>query len=159
MVNDIADPSAVLEEIRDLGGKAASVIGSAEDGKKNVDATIRAFGRIDVVVNNAGILRDKAFHNMSEALWDPVLSVHLGGTYKNIRAAWPHFVKQGYGRVVNTTSVTGIYGQFGQANYAAAVSYTLQLLLSLFNPQTAEIRHHWSYARSGPRGCKAQHPG
>ncbi|CRK19572.1 hypothetical protein BN1723_014438 [Verticillium longisporum] len=131
MVNDIADPSAVLEEIRDLGGKAASVIGSAEDGKKNVDATIRAFGRIDVVVNNAGILRDKAFHNMSEALWDPVLSVHLGGTYKNIRAAWPHFVKQGYGRVVNTTSVTGIYGQFGQANYAAAKSAIIGLTRAL----------------------------
>ncbi|KAM0596827.1 hypothetical protein ACHAP1_004536 [Verticillium nonalfalfae] len=131
MVNDIADPSAVLEEIRDLGGKAASVIGSAEDGKRNVDATIRAFGRIDVVVNNAGILRDKAFHNMSDTLWDPVLSVHLGGTYKNIRAAWPHFVKQGYGRVVNTTSVTGIYGQFGQANYAAAKSAIIGLTRAL----------------------------
>jgi multifunctional beta-oxidation protein len=54
-------------------------------------------------------------------MWDQVLAVHLGGTYKNTRAAWPHFVRQGYGRVINTTSVTGIYGQFGQANYAAAV--------------------------------------
>lgn len=122
MVNDISDPSSVVEEIRKAGGTAASVIASAEEGEKNVGATIKAFGRIDVVVNNAGILRDKSFQNMSESMWDQVLSVHLGGTYKNIRAAWPHFVRQGYGRVVNTTSVTGIYGQFGQANYAAAVS-------------------------------------
>ncbi|KAM0275044.1 hypothetical protein ACHAQH_007605 [Verticillium albo-atrum] len=131
MINDISDPSAVVAEIQSLGGKAAAVIGSAEEGEKNVEATIRAFGRIDIIVNNAGILRDKAFHNMSEALWDPVLSVHLRGTFKNIRAAWPHFVKQGYGRVVNTTSVTGIYGQFGQANYAAAKSAIIGLTRAL----------------------------
>ncbi|KAM0331294.1 hypothetical protein ACHAQA_002964 [Verticillium albo-atrum] len=131
MVNDIADPSAVVEEIRSLGGVAAAVTASAEEGEKNVEATIRAFGRIDVVVNNAGILRDKAFHNMSESMWDQVLSVHLGGTYKNIRAAWPHFVRQGYGRVINTTSVTGIYGQFGQANYAAAKSAIIGLTRAL----------------------------
>lgn len=122
MVNDISDPSAVVEEIRKLGGIAAGVTASAEEGEKNVDATIRAFGRIDIIVNNAGIVRDKSFQNMSGPMWDQVLSVHLGGTYKNIRAAWPHFARQGYGRVINTTSVTGIYGQFGQANYAAAVS-------------------------------------
>lgn len=122
MVNDIADPSSVVDEIHQMGGIAAGTVGSAEEGQKHVQATIEAFGRIDVVVNNAGILRDKAFHNMSESMWDPVLSVHLQGTYNTCRAAWPYFVKQKHGRIVNTTSVTGIYGSFGQANYAAAVS-------------------------------------
>jgi multifunctional beta-oxidation protein len=131
MVNDISDPSAVVEEIRKLGGTAEAVIASAQEGKKNVEATVSAFGRIDVVVNNAGILRDKSFQNMSVSMWDDVLGVHLGGTYKNIKAAWPHFVRQGYGRVINTTSVTGIYGQFGQANYAAAVSYSSLAMIAL----------------------------
>ncbi|KAK0385564.1 hypothetical protein NLU13_6743 [Sarocladium strictum] len=122
MVNDIADPEPVVDEIRRLGGTAAGVKASAEEGERNVDATVAAFGRIDVVVNNAGILRDKSFQKMTAPMWDQVLAVHLGATYRNTRAAWPHFVRQGYGRVVNTTSVTGIYGQFGQANYAAAKS-------------------------------------
>ncbi|KAM5343921.1 hypothetical protein ACJ41O_012458 [Fusarium nematophilum] len=131
MVNDVADPSLVVNEIRTLGGKAEGVVGSAEQGEKNVDATVRAFGRIDIVVNNAGILRDKAFHNMSVPMWDQVLSVHLGGTYATSRAAWPHFVRQKYGRIVNTTSVTGIYGAFGQANYAAAKSAIIGLTRAL----------------------------
>jgi multifunctional beta-oxidation protein len=128
MINDISDASSVVDDIRRSGGTAACIIASAEDGEKNVQATVNAFGRIDVVINNAGILRDKAFHNMTEDMWDKVLSVHLGATYANSRAAWPYFLRQGYGRIINTTSVTGIYGQFGQANYAAAVS----------------IRHTWT---------------
>jgi multifunctional beta-oxidation protein len=87
-----------------------------------VKAAIDAFGRIDIVINNAGILRDKAFHNMDESLWDPVLNVHTRGTYKVTKAAWPYMLKQKYGRIVNTTSTSGIYGNFGQANYSAAVS-------------------------------------
>lgn len=128
MINDISDASSVVDDIRRSGGTAACITTSAEDGKKNVQATVNAFGRIDVVINNAGIIRDKAFHNMTEDMWDKVLSVHLGATYANSRAAWPYFLRQGYGRIINTTSVTGIYGQFGQANYAAAVS----------------IRHTWT---------------
>ncbi|KAH7259806.1 hypothetical protein NW759_002743 [Fusarium solani] len=131
MVNDIADPSSVVDEIHQMGGIAAGTVGSAEEGQKHVQATIEAFGRIDVVVNNAGILRDKAFHNMSESMWDPVLSVHLQGTYNTCRAAWPYFVKQKHGRIVNTTSVTGIYGSFGQANYAAAKSAIIGLTRAL----------------------------
>ena len=93
---------------------------SAEDGDTCVKAAIDAYGRIDIVVNNAGILRDKAFANMDDKMWDQVFAVHLRGTYKVTKAAWPYFLKQKYGRVLNTTSTSGIYGNFGQANYAAA---------------------------------------
>ncbi|KAM0197628.1 hypothetical protein ACHAPA_002715 [Fusarium lateritium] len=120
VVNDLADPEGVVGEIKKLGGKAVGVKASAEDGEKVVKAAIDAFGRVDIIVNNAGILRDKAFSNMNDDLWDPVLNVHLRGTYKVTKAAWPYFLKQKYGRVLNTTSTSGIYGNFGQANYAAA---------------------------------------
>ena len=86
-----------------------------------VKAAIDAFGRIDIVVNNAGILRDKAFINMDDSLWNSIMNVHLQGTFKVTKAAWPYFLKQKYGRIVNTSSTSGIYGNFGQANYAAAV--------------------------------------
>jgi len=122
VVNDLVNPDGVVDEIRKAGGKAVGVKASAEDGDTVVKAAIDAFGRIDIVVNNAGILRDKAFANMDDSLWDPVLNVHMRGTYKVTKAAWPYFLKQKYGRVVNTTSTSGIYGNFGQANYSTAVS-------------------------------------
>jgi multifunctional beta-oxidation protein len=118
----LANPEIVVQEIQKLGGKAVGVKASAEDGDDVVNATIKAYGRIDIVINNAGILRDKAFGNMDDKQWDQVMSVHLRGTYKITKAAWPHLVKQKYGRIVNTTSTSGIYGNFGQANYASAVS-------------------------------------
>jgi multifunctional beta-oxidation protein len=121
VVNDLVNPDDVVQEIKQMGGKAVGVKASAEDGEACVKACIDAFGRIDIVVNNAGILRDKAFTNMTDELWDPVMNVHLRGTYKVTKAAWPFFLKQKYGRVLNTTSTSGIYGNFGQANYAAAV--------------------------------------
>ncbi|KAB5577863.1 hypothetical protein GE09DRAFT_1087619 [Coniochaeta sp. 2T2.1] len=120
VVNDLVNPDDVVNEIKKSGGKAVGVKASAEDGDAVVKAAIDAFGRIDIVVNNAGILRDKAFTNMEDAQWDQVMSVHARGTYKVTKAAWPYFLKQKYGRVVNTTSTSGIYGNFGQANYAAA---------------------------------------
>ncbi|KAI9709879.1 MAG: bifunctional hydroxyacyl-CoA dehydrogenase/enoyl-CoA hydratase fox2 [Candelaria pacifica] len=120
VVNDLVNPDDVVQEIQKAGGKAVGNKASAEDGEAVVKAAVDAFGRIDIVINNAGILRDKAFANMDEKIWDQVLAVHLRGTYKITKAAWPHFLKQKYGRVVNTTSTSGIYGNFGQANYAAA---------------------------------------
>jgi multifunctional beta-oxidation protein len=122
VVNDLANPDGVVEEIKKMGGKAVGVKASAEDGETVVKAAIDAFGRIDIIINNAGILRDKAFHNMDDKLWDPVMNVHMRGTYKVTKAAWPYMLKQKYGRIVNTTSTSGVYGNFGQANYSAAVS-------------------------------------
>jgi len=120
VVNDLADPQPVVQEIQKLGGEAAGVKASAEDGEAVVKGAIDAFGRIDILINNAGILRDKAFNNMEDKFFQQVLDVHLRGTYKTTKAAWPYFLKQKYGRIINTTSTSGIYGNFGQANYAAA---------------------------------------
>ncbi|KAJ5326460.1 uncharacterized protein N7506_009562 [Penicillium brevicompactum] len=120
VVNDLVDPEPVVQEIKKLGGEAVGNKANCEDGDAVVKSAIDAFGRIDILVNNAGILRDKAFTNMDDNLWNSVVNVHLRGTYKVTKAAWPYFLKQKYGRVVNTASTSGIYGNFGQANYAAA---------------------------------------
>jgi len=120
VVNDLMDPDTVVNEIRKAGGEATGVKASAEDGDKVVKAAVDAYGTVHVIVNNAGILRDKAFANMDDKQWDQVISVHLRGTYKVTKAAWPYFLKQSYGKILNTTSTSGIYGNFGQANYAAA---------------------------------------
>lgn len=121
VVNDIADCNAVVKEIVDSGGIVASVIASVEDGQSIINTAINHYGRVDIVINNAGFVRDKAFTNMTADTWNSVLRVHLRGTHSVTTAAWPHFRKQGYGRVLNTTSTSGIYGSFGQSNYAAAV--------------------------------------
>ncbi|KAI1913439.1 bifunctional hydroxyacyl-CoA dehydrogenase/enoyl-CoA hydratase fox2 [Ophidiomyces ophidiicola] len=120
VVNDLVDPEPVVQEIKKMGRKAVGSKASVEDGPAVVKAAIDNFGRIDILVNNAGILRDKAFTNMDDNLWNSVVNVHLRGTYSVTKAAWPHMLKNKYGRIVNTTSTSGIYGNFGQANYAAA---------------------------------------
>jgi len=120
VVNDLMNPDDVVKEIQKFGGEAVGVKASAEDGDAVVKAAIDAYGRVDIIVNNAGILRDKAFANMDDKIFQQVLDVHLRGTYKVSKAAWPYMLKQKYGRIVNTTSTSGIYGNFGQANYAAA---------------------------------------
>lgn len=109
----------VVEEIKSFGGKAVANYDSVEEGEKLVDTALKAFGRIDVIVNNAGILRDKSFSRLTDDDWNLVQRVHLRGTYKVIKAAWPHFLKQKYGRIINTASAVGLYGNFGQANYSA----------------------------------------
>jgi multifunctional beta-oxidation protein len=120
VVNDLVNPDTVVQEIQKLGGEAVGNKANVLDGEAVVKTAIEKYGRIDILVNNAGILRDKAFANMSDEQWDLILSVHLTGTYKCTKAAWPYFLKQKYGRVLNTTSTSGIYGNFGQANYSAA---------------------------------------
>ncbi len=106
----------VVEEIRQAGGTAVANHDSVTDGDRIVQQALDSFGRIDVVVNNAGILRDKAFHKMEDADWDLVYRVHVEGAYKATRAAWPHMREQNYGRVIFTASTSGIYGNFGQSN-------------------------------------------
>ena len=110
----------VVEEIRQAGGTAVANHVSVTDGGKIVQQALDSFGRVDVVVNNAGILRDKTFHKMEDADWDLVYRVHVEGAYKVTRAAWPHMREQGYGRVIFTASTSGIYGNFGQSNYGMA---------------------------------------
>lgn len=110
----------VVAEIREAGGTAVANHDSVTDGDKVVQNALDAFGRIDVVVNNAGILRDKTFAKMEDADWDLVYRVHVEGAYKVTHAAWPHMREQNYGRVIFTSSTSGIYGNFGQSNYGMA---------------------------------------
>jgi len=113
----------VVDEIKAAGGEAvanADSVATPEGGAAIVKTAIDAFGRVDIVINNAGILRDKAFHNMTPDLVDPVIAVHLKGAFNVTQAAWPHMREQGYGRVISTSSAAGIFGNFGQANYGAA---------------------------------------
>lgn len=119
------DPEKVVHQIQHEGGYAVANRASVEDGSAVVRTAIDTWGRIDILVNNAGILRDKAFQNMTDDLWYSIMNTHLRGVYSVTRAAYPYMVKQNYGRIINTTSTSGIYGNFGQANYAAAVSYSL----------------------------------
>ena len=113
----------VVAQIKAMGGDAIVDGGSVADwnaAAKMVEAAVNAFGRIDIVVNNAGILRDVMFHRMSEKDFDDVVAVHLKGSFNVSRAAAPHFKAQGSGVYVHMTSTSGLIGNFGQANYSAA---------------------------------------
>lgn len=110
----------MVEEIKIAGGKAFPDYHSVVDGDQIVQTAMDITGRIDVLINNAGILRDVSFGNMKDSDWDSIIDTHVTGVYKTTRAAWPHFKKQRYGRVINTSSPSGLYGTFGQVNYSAA---------------------------------------
>ena len=113
----------VVDEITALGGTAAAnhdTVATPQGGLAIVQAAIDAFGRVDVLVNNAGILRDKAFHKMDDAMIAAVIDVHLKGALYVSQPAYRRMREQGYGRIVNTSSASGLFGNFGQANYGAA---------------------------------------
>lgn len=110
----------VVKEIRDAGGIAVADYNNVVEGHKVVETAISNFGRIDVLVNNAGILRDRSVGNITDEDWDKIVDIHLKASFVTTRAAWPHFKKQKFGRVIMTCSNSGIYGNFGQANYSAA---------------------------------------
>ncbi len=119
--SDMAD--AVVEEIRSAGGIAIANKASVADragAKSIVDDAVAEFGTVDILVNNAGILRDKSFKKMDLDDWDIVMDVHLNGSAYVTHAAWPIMYEKNYGRIVLTSSTSGIYGNFGQANYGAA---------------------------------------
>jgi multifunctional beta-oxidation protein len=110
----------VVEEIKAKGGVAVANYNSVEDGDKIIKTAVDNFGRIDILINNAGILRDISFQKMKDEDWNLVFKVHVYGAYKCTRAAWNIMREQGYGRIINTTSSSGLFGSFGQVNYSAA---------------------------------------
>jgi len=119
--SEMAD--TVVAEILAAGGDAVAnydSVATPEGGQAIVQSAIDAFGRIDIVVNNAGILRDVSFQKLDPEALDLVLKVHLYGAFNVTRAAWGHLKEQQYGRIVSTASGSGLYGNFGQTNYAAA---------------------------------------
>ena len=136
LVNDLGDSAAqaVVDELRAAGGEALANGASVADFvavQAMVQQAIDAWGRVDVLVNNAGILRDKSFSKMDLADFRWVLEVHLMGAVHCCKAVWPHMLAQEYGRIVMTTSSTGLYGNFGQSNYGAAKLAQVGLMQTL----------------------------
>ncbi|MBU3703064.1 MAG: SDR family oxidoreductase, partial [Ilumatobacteraceae bacterium] len=120
---DASAAQKVVDEIKAAGGEAVAdhnSVATPEGGAAIVKTAVDTFGRIDIVVNNAGILRDKSFHNMSPDLMNPVFDVHLKGAFHVTQPAWVLMREQGYGRIISTSSAAGIFGNFGQTNYGAA---------------------------------------
>ena len=129
--DDISVAESVVREIEAAGGAAAANTGdvtSSDDAYGMVKQAIDTWGRLDIVVSNAGILRDRALHNLPEEDWAKVLAVHLTGGYNLLHHAWPAFRQQHYGRVVLTTSNSGFLGNFGQSNYGSAKAGLIGLM-------------------------------
>jgi NAD(P)-dependent dehydrogenase (short-subunit alcohol dehydrogenase family) len=130
----VSAAQAVVDEIRAAGGEALANGASVTDFaavEAMVQQAIDAWGRVDILVNNAGILRDKSFAKMDMTDFRLVMDVHLMGAAHCCKAVWPHMVAQSYGRIVMTTSSTGLYGNFGQANYGAAKLAQVGLMQTL----------------------------
>jgi hypothetical protein len=126
----------VVNEIKAAGGKAIADYGSVADpaqAKAMVQAAVKHFGKIDICINNAGILRDKSFKNMTDDMWDIIISVHLRGTYLVTKAAYDQMIEQGHGgRIIMTSSTSGLLGNFGQTNYGAAKAATAGFMRCLW---------------------------
>jgi len=122
VVNDMNKEAAdaVVAELKALGAEAGADYNSCVDGDKVVATAIALFGTVHIIVNNAGVLRDVSFARMSDEQWEIVIKTHLYGTFSVCKAAWGAMREQEYGRIVNVTSVNGLYGQRGQANYSVS---------------------------------------
>ena len=136
VVNDLDSHHAaeVAAEVLRAGGRAITVtsdISTEEGASEPIEAAIDEFGRVDIVVNNAGVLRSAPFGDMTTVVWDHVIAVNLRGTFLVTLAAWPHFVERGYGRIVSTTSNSGLLGIAGSSAYAAAKAGVYGLTRSL----------------------------
>jgi NAD(P)-dependent dehydrogenase (short-subunit alcohol dehydrogenase family) len=129
-----AAAQAVVEEIKKLGGEAIANGASVSDkkGAESIVAdAVKAFGTVDIVINNAGILRDKSFSKGTLEDFELIVNVHLLGSVYVTKAAWPVMLEKGYGRIVMTTSSSGLYGNFGQSNYGAAKMGVIGLMNTL----------------------------
>jgi NAD(P)-dependent dehydrogenase (short-subunit alcohol dehydrogenase family) len=135
VVNDLGDGAeTVAREIVDAGGQARAILGSVTDAarmQEMVEETVRDWKRVDILVNNAGILRDKTFAKMSLDDFRMVVDVHLMGAVHCTKAVWDVMRTQNYGRIVMTTSSSGLYGNFGQSNYGAAKMALVGLMQTL----------------------------
>ncbi|MBY6152238.1 SDR family NAD(P)-dependent oxidoreductase [Vannielia litorea] len=134
LVADMADGAGVVSEIEAAGGTALATRTDVSDEAsvaEMVAVAMSAWGQVDILVNNAGLLRDKSFAKMEISDWRRVIDVHLTGSALCTHALWPHFRERQYGRVVFTTSGSGLYGNFGQANYAAAKAGMIGLMNTL----------------------------
>ncbi len=114
------DDGGSVQAITKSGGKALHVPGLVEEPDALIETVIKQLGRLDAVIHNAGFVRDKTLRKMNDRHWEEVLAVHLTASFKLSRAAWPYFEEQGGGRIVLISSASGLYGNFGQSNYAAA---------------------------------------
>ena len=114
------DDGGTTQAINDAGGKAIHMSGLVEEPDALIEKIVIECGRIDAIIHNAGFVRDKTLRKMSDQQWDEVMDVHLTASFRLSRAVWPHFEEQGGGRIVLISSASGLYGNFGQANYAAA---------------------------------------
>ena len=126
----------VVAEITEAGGRAVADYGSVSDpeaARAMVQAAVDSFGKLDICICNAGILRDKSFKNMTDDMWDVVVDVHLRGTYLSSKAAYDQMLEQGHGgRIIMTSSTSGLLGNFGQTNYGAAKAGIAGLMRCLY---------------------------
>lgn len=112
----------VVAQIRAMGGEAVADYHSVTEGEKIVATALEVFGTVDILINNAGVLRDSSFHKMTEEQWDLIQEVHVKGAFRLTHAVWPIMREKGYGRIIMTASGAGIFGNFGQCNYSTAKS-------------------------------------
>lgn len=133
-VSSDAEAEKVAEEIKSLGGNAILVKGdvsSFEEGKKLIDETVKVFGTIDILINNAGITKDGLIMRMKEEHFDKVIDINLKGVFNTCKSAVSHMLKQRSGKIINISSVVGVVGNAGQANYAASKAGVIGLTKSI----------------------------